>query len=190
MKINENIKDLFDGNNVPVVYQTNIFSDDRGYFMETYSKNEMKGIPSTVNWVQDNMSYSKHKGTLRGIHFQYTPYQQAKLVRVIKGQVLDIAVDLRIQSKTFGKHYSIVLDDCLGKSFYIPAGFGHAFMTLENDTIFAYKCSNYYEPKYDGGIIWNDNNLSIDWPLVPYLSDKDKNLLTLDEYKNKMYELS
>ena len=155
------------------------FQDSRGSFSVIYEKHHLKELGITIDFVQDNQSIS-NRGVLRGLHFQLPPFAQAKLVRVVKGSVLDVAVDLRKESSTYKKYYSVVLsgnDDIL---FYIPEGFAHGFLTLENNTIFQYKCSNIYNKESEGGIIWNDRELNIDWKIdstfSPILSDKD-NLL-------------
>ena len=149
--------------------------------MESY--NEQK-FPVNVHFVQDNQSISQ-KGVLRGLHFQKGEHAQAKLVRVIRGEVLDVAVDIRPGSKTFGQHFSIVLNATNNKQLFVPRGFAHGFAVLEDDTIFAYKCDNFYNKKAESGIIYNDPDIAIDWMLDEeeiMLSDKDKllpNLKTL-----------
>lgn len=169
------IKDL-------VVIEAKVFGDNRGFFMETYNKESFEELGLTMEFVQDNHSKSK-KGVLRGIHFQ-TKFSQGKLVRVIKGRVYDVAVDLRKNSDTFGKWYGIELSEENKTMFYIPEGFGHAFLTLEDDTEFLYKTTNTYHPEYDAGIIYNDSDIAIDWPNIGcdfILSEKDKRLPTLKE---------
>lgn len=159
-----------------------VFEDERGYFFESFRADwlEKDGINET--WVQDNQSYSQ-KGTVRGLHFQREPHAQAKLVRVIKGKVLDVVVDLRKGSNTFGSYYSTILDAKQHNLLYIPTGFAHGFSVLE-DAIFVYKCSNYYNKSSEGGIIWNDSNLEIDWMIKdPIISEKDENWQSLEEFK-------
>ncbi|MBZ0327503.1 MAG: dTDP-4-dehydrorhamnose 3,5-epimerase [Altibacter sp.] len=166
------------------IVKPNVFTDERGIFCETFNKRafvEMTGIE--VDFVQDNQSISTY-GVLRGLHFQKGPMAQAKLVRVIKGRVLDIVVDLRKESPTFGKHYSLVLDDENHKQLFVPRGFAHGFVTLSKESIFAYKCDNYYDRASEGGIIYNDATLAIDWHLPKeelLISEKDLLLPTFKE---------
>lgn len=163
-----NIKDL-------LIIEPKVYGDERGYFFESFNESAWKETLGFVpNFVQDNESLSA-KGVLRGIHFQKPPDEQGKLVRVIRGSVLDVAVDLRKNSETYGKHEKIVLSGENKKQFYVPPGFGHGFLTLEDDTIFSYKCTNNYNPNNEGGILWNDPQLNIDWGVDnPLVSDKDK----------------
>jgi dTDP-4-dehydrorhamnose 3,5-epimerase len=164
------------------------FEDERGFFMETYSKKEFKKIGIDVEFVQDNQSKSK-KGVFRGLHFQ-NQMSQGKLVRVIAGSVLDVAIDLRRDSDTFGNWHIVELSAENKKMFYIPEGFAHGFITLEDDTEYTYKCTNYYAPEFDCGIIWNDPELNIDYQFEKYgisikdilLSEKDQNLQTFKEF--------
>jgi dTDP-4-dehydrorhamnose 3,5-epimerase len=180
-RIKTGIKDL-------VVIEPTVFGDNRGFFMETYSKNDFEQIGLTMDFVQDNHSKSK-KGVFRGLHFQ-SQMSQGKLVRVTAGAVLDVAVDLRRESKTFGKWYVVELSAKNRRQFYIPEGFAHGFITLEDDTEFLYKCTNYYAPEFDSGIIWNDKDLSIDYDFEKYglstgkilLSEKDQKLQTFKEF--------
>jgi len=165
-----------------VVIEPNVFEDDRGHFYESYNRErfEKNGIKDL--FVQDNQSLSQ-KGVLRGLHFQNPPCAQAKLIRVIKGKVLDIAVDLRKESPTYGEHYSIELSASNKKMFYIPTGFAHGFLTLEDDTIFSYKCSNFYNKESEDALLWNDATLGIDWKIInPLLSDKDKEAPSFNQY--------
>lgn len=158
-----------------------VFPDSRGYFFESFRQDWLQSQGINENWVQDNQSFSQ-KGTVRGLHFQHTPYAQAKLVRVVSGKVLDVVVDLRKGSPTFGKHFSTVLDTEKNNLLYVPVGFGHGFSVLE-DAIFVYKCSNYYNKSAEGGILWNDPKLGIDWGVAePIISDKDKVWPTLEEF--------
>lgn len=161
-----------------LIIEPTIFSDGRGYFLETYRKNEFEELGINVDFVQDNRSKSK-KGTLRGLHFQVN-HPQAKLVQVLMGKVFDVAVDIRKGSPTFGKSFGVILDDELKRQFFIPEGFAHGFLTLSDEAVFAYKCSDYYQQEDEGGILWNDPDLKIEWPQKDVgrliLSDKDKKL--------------
>ena len=165
-----------------IVLKPRVFKDDRGYFYESYNDKmfeSLTGIKS--NLIQDNQSYSS-KGTLRGLHFQKGDAAQAKLVRVTKGSAYDVAVDLRPDSPTFKQWYGVELSAENHLQFFIPRGFAHAFVALEDDTIFQYKVDNYYSNVNDGGIIWNDPELAINWPKLKLaLSEKDKNLPKLNQ---------
>lgn len=161
---------------------TRRYADDRGWFSETYSAPKLTEVGINTTFIQDNHSFSAHRGTIRGIHFQSPPYAQAKLVRCARGRILDFAVDLRRGSPTFGRHVAAELSSENGQQLYVPIGFGHAFVTLEDNTEVIYKVSATYAPSCDGGIIWNDPEIGIDWPLPEagaVLSDKDKSLQTL-----------
>lgn len=153
--------------------------DARGYFIETFNHNHFeKVIGYKINFCQDNESKSV-KGVLRGLHFQYTPWAQSKLVRVIDGAVLDIAVDIRKGSPTYGQHVSVELNDINKHQLFIPRGFAHGFVVLSNTATFAYKVDNYYSPENEGGIFYNDSDLKIDWKILKseiIISEKDKNL--------------
>lgn len=156
-----------------VVLQPKVFTDDRGYFYESYSKAAFEKIGLYLNFVQDNQSLSS-KGVLRGLHFQNKPYAQGKLVRVIKGAVYDVAVDIRKNSKTYGNWFGIELNEENKTMMYIPEGFAHGFVTLKDETIFSYKCTNGYDKASEDCIIWNDKQLNIDWKIEnPILSEKD-----------------
>jgi len=160
--------------------QPQIFGDSRGYFFESYRYDLFKenGIPEV--FIQDNQSFST-KGVLRGLHFQKPPHGQGKLVRVISGKVLDVAVDLRPNSPTYGQYEKVVLDAELKNMFYVPPGFAHGFYTIE-DAIFSYKCTNVYNKESEGGILWNDPDLNIDWGVSqPNVSEKD---LILSSFKD------
>ena len=167
------------------IIEPTVFGDNRGYFMETYSKKDFEEIGLNYDFVQDNQSKSK-KGVLRGLHFQ-KENTQAKLVRCIKGEVFDVAVDLRPGSKTYGKWEGVILTEENKKMFMIPRGFAHGFLVLSDEAVFNYKCTDYYAPEYDGGIRWNDPMLNIDWKLEEYgikdliVSEKDRNLPLLSE---------
>lgn len=164
-----------------------VFEDDRGYFFESFNQHVFeKETGINVNFVQDNQSMSA-KNVLRGLHFQTGEYAQAKLVQVIKGKVLDVCVDIRKKSPTFGQHFSIILDDKNRKQLYIPRGFAHGFVALENNTIFSYKCDNFYKNKNEAGIIFNDKTLNIDWDISEnelIISEKDKLLPTFENLFN------
>lgn len=155
-----------------LILTPNIFKDERGYFFESYNTQKVADFIK-CEFVQDNESLSQ-KNVLRGLHFQIPPFAQDKLVRVIKGSVLDIAVDLRKSSPTYGQSFSLILSGENKKQLFIPAGFAHGFITLEDDTLFSYKCSNYYEKNAERTILWNDKSLNIEWNCdQPLLSDKD-----------------
>ncbi len=168
-----------------VVIQPKIFEDARGYFFESYSKKLFFENNIFDEFVQDNESLSQ-KGVLRGLHFQNPPHAQAKLVRVIRGAVLDVAVDIRIKSPTYGKYFSVVLSSENKTMFYIPEGFAHGFVVLEDNTVFSYKCSRTYNKKSEEGILWNDVDLNIEWGIKnPILSEKDKNAQKFKDFKSK-----
>lgn len=159
------------------IIEPKVFGDDRGYFLESFSLRLFKEFTGCdINFVQDNESMSK-KGVLRGLHFQKYPYSQSKLVRVIKGRVLDIALDIRQDSPTFGKHIAVELSGENKRQFFIPKGFAHGYLCLEDDTIFSYKCDEYYHPEAEGSVFWNDPELAIEWGLdrgALILSQKDQ----------------
>ena len=158
-----------------------VFPDSRGYFFESFRQDWLDKMGVQESWVQDNQSFSQ-KGTVRGLHFQRGAHTQAKLVRVIAGKVLDVAVDLRKGSPTFGQVYSTILDTEKNNLLYIPAGFGHGFSVLE-DAVFVYKCSNYYHKDSEGGVLWSDPALGIDWQVAePIVSEKDQILPSLAEF--------
>lgn len=151
-----------------------VFADDRGYFFESYNREKFLASALNLNFIQDNESRSM-KGVLRGLHFQQQPYAQGKLVRVMRGAVLDVAVDIRKKSPTYGKWVSIVLTGDNKYMYWIPEGFAHGFLTLEDDTVFFYKCTNVYNKASEGSIRWNDPDLNINWGIEnPILSEKDK----------------
>ena len=158
-----------------------IFKDERGIFFESFREDIINKLGIKSSFVQENQSFSI-KGVLRGIHFQRGKYAQDKLVRVVKGSVLDVAVDLRPDSPTLGKSVLIKLDDQRNNMFYIPKGFGHGFLALE-DSILQYKCTEYYQPQSEGGIIWNDPDLNIEWGIKsPMVSAKDSRLQTFRQF--------
>lgn len=157
-----------------LLIEPDVFRDERGYFCETYNEAKLSQLGFTQNFVQDNESKSS-KGVLRGIHFQKPPFAQAKLVRVVSGSVIDFAVDLRKGSPTYGKYKAVKLEAEKKNMLYLPEGFGHAFVSLEDNTIFSYKCSNLYNKESESGILFSDPDLAIDWQIEnPILSDKDK----------------
>lgn len=155
-------------------YVPRIFSDDRGAFMETFNQQQFEdAVGEKVDFLQDNQSVSKLH-VLRGLHFQVPPFAQGKLVRVLKGKVLDVAVDLRKKSATYGQHVAVELSAANNSIFWIPEGFAHGFVSLEEETVFAYKCTRFYARSSEGCIRWNDADLGIDWGVVnPILSEKD-----------------
>lgn len=156
-----------------LILKPKTFADDRGYFLESYNKESFHKAGINYEFVQDNQSCSK-KGTLRGLHFQAPPFDQGKLVRVIAGRVIDIAVDIRKDSPTYGRHFSIELSADNQLQFWLPPGMAHGFTALEDETIFCYKCTNLYHKESEGGIRWNDPGLNIDWGYTnPLVSEKD-----------------
>ncbi|WZL73637.1 dTDP-4-dehydrorhamnose 3,5-epimerase [Clostridiaceae bacterium 35-E11] len=165
------------------IIEPTVFGDHRGYFMETYNAKDFQEAGLNMTFVQDNQSKSK-KGVLRGLHFQYKN-PQGKLVKVIKGEVFDVAVDLRKNSRTYGKWIGVILSEENKKQFYIPEGFAHGFLVLSEEAEFAYKCTDFYHPEDEGGILWNDPEIGIEWPLDGIeeilLSEKDKQWKTLQE---------
>jgi len=165
------------------VIEPKLYGDERGYFLETYHYEDFKANGLDMIFVQDNQSLSR-KGVLRGLHFQ-KEHPQGKLVRVLMGSVYDVAVDLRKESPTYGKYFGVVLSEENKKMFYVPVGFAHGFLVLSDIAVFSYKCTDFYHPEVEGGIIWNDTDIGIDWPLCedlqPIISEKDKMHLTLKE---------
>jgi dTDP-4-dehydrorhamnose 3,5-epimerase len=156
------------------VIEPRVFEDERGYFFESFNEARFKELGLSVHFVQDNQSKSK-KNVLRGLHFQNPPAAQGKLIQVIKGSVLDVAVDIRKNSETYGKYFALVLSEQNKKMMYLSEGFAHGFLTLEDDTIFAYKCTDFYNPSLESGILWNDADLNIDWKVSnPIVAEKDK----------------
>jgi dTDP-4-dehydrorhamnose 3,5-epimerase len=166
-----------------LILQPTVFQDSRGYFMESFRKDlfDAEGVPE---FVQDNQSLSS-KGTLRGLHFQAPPFAQGKLVRVIAGSVLDVAVDIRKSSPTYGLYFCIELSASNFTQFYIPPGFAHGFETLEDNTVFSYKCTNYYNKESEGGVLWDSKSLQLPWRLTEHiLSDKDTLYPDLSEFES------
>jgi dTDP-4-dehydrorhamnose 3,5-epimerase len=159
------------------IIEPKIINDDRGYFMESFNENTFqKGIGQAIHFVQDNQSFSS-KGVLRGLHYQVGEHSQAKLVRVLSGEVLDVAVDIRPNSKTFGEHVSVLLTADNQTQFFVPRGFAHGFLVLSDTATFFYKCDNFYNKESEGGIIYNDKTLNIDWGFSEsqlIISEKDK----------------
>lgn len=184
-KIETEIKDL-------VIIEPTVFEDSRGFFLESYNYNDFKEIGIDNIFIQDNHSKSS-KGVLRGLHFQKGEFAQAKLVRVLKGAVLDIAVDLREDSKTFGKYVAIELSEENKKMFFIPRGFAHGFLALTDEVESYYKCDNFYTPQAEDGLVWNDDDLKIEWNFKKYkinekeliISEKDKKNKSFLEYKKE-----
>lgn len=166
-----------------VIIEPRLFKDERGYFFESFSQRDFDKQVRTIHFVQDNESKSSY-GVLRGLHFQKPPFAQSKLVRVIKGSVLDVAVDIRKGSPTFGQHVSVELTEDNHRQFFIPRGFAHGFSVLSDEVIFQYKCDNFYAPQSEGAIAWNDPALKIDWKVPAekvILSEKDKHHPLLSE---------
>jgi dTDP-4-dehydrorhamnose 3,5-epimerase len=179
--IETGIKDL-------LIFEPKVFEDSRGYFYESYNKHTFADAGINCEFVQDNQSFSSF-GTVRGLHLQLGDSAQAKLVRVIQGEVLDVAVDLRIDSPTYGKHFSVILNDTNHKQLFIPRGFGHGFSVLSETAIFSYKCDNFYDKSAESGIIYNDSDLNIDWKIPAesaIVSDKDKELISFKDFSAKI----
>ena len=171
-----NIKDL-------VVLSPAVFEDDRGYFFESYNKNKLINFGIQIDFVQDNQSFSK-RGTLRGLHYQNPPYAQTKLVRVLQGEIMDVAVDLRKDSATFGEHFGIILSSENKKQLLVPQGFAHGFSVLSETAVVSYKCDQYYNKSSEGGIRFDDESINIDWGMdlaTAIVSDKD---LILPNFEN------
>ena len=178
-----------------VIIEPRVFEDARGYFFESFSQRDFDAQVREVRFVQDNESKSSY-GVLRGLHFQKPPHAQSKLVRVVKGAVLDVAVDIRKGSPTFGKHVAVELSEHNHRQFFIPRGFAHGFVVLTDDVIFQYKCDNFYAPECEGAIAWDDPDLGIDWKVPAdriVLSAKDtctpclKDAGWLFDYEDELY---
>lgn len=166
------------------ILKPRVFEDERGYFFESYSKSEFDRLVGSVNFVQDNESCSV-RGVMRGFHFQRPPYTQAKLVRCVRGRVLDVAVDIRKGSPTYGKHVAVELSEENHLEFFVPRGFAHGFAVLSDVAVFQYKCDAFYNPEADGGISILDDSLGIDWKIdlsEAILSEKDKNYNMLKDF--------
>lgn len=173
-----------------LIFEPEVFGDLRGYFFESFRQDIFEKYVGKVLFVQDNQSKSCY-GVLRGLHFQKPPFTQAKLVQCLQGEVLDIAVDIRIGSPTYGKHVSVRLSEENHRQLYIPKGFAHGFAVLSEIAVFSYKCDNYYNPNADGGLAWDDPQINIDWILSPEetkLSQKDKNQPSLHEITHFEYK--
>lgn len=169
-----------------IIIEPKIFGDSRGYFYESYSQRDFEEQVGKVNFVQDNQSFS-HYGVLRGLHFQNPPYTQSKLVRVIQGKVVDVAVDIRKGSPTYGKYVAVELTGENHRQFFIPKGFAHGFVVLSETALFQYKCDEFYHPEAEGAIMWNDPDLAIEWPLKAEdieLSEKDKHHPCLKDFES------
>ena len=178
-----------------VIIEPRIFKDDRGYFYESFSQREFEEKVCRTTFVQDNQSKSSY-GVVRGLHFQRPPYSQSKLVRCIKGAVLDVAVDIRKGSPTFGKYVAVELTEDNHRQFFVPRGFAHGFAVLSEEAVFQYKCDNFYNKESEGSVAWNDQELAIDWRIPVekvLLSEKDKLSKTIAEadflfdYNEKLY---
>jgi len=167
-----------------IVIKPKVFRDERGFFLEAFVKKDFESLGIKIDVLQINHSKSA-KGVLRGLHFQRRPYEQAKLVRCIKGEIMDVAVDIRPNSPTFGKYYSINLSEVNKLMLFIPRGFAHGFLSLTDDVEVEYAVDNYYSPNHEGGIIWNDPDIAINWPIKnPILSEKDKKWPPLKQIKD------
>jgi dTDP-4-dehydrorhamnose 3,5-epimerase len=166
----------------PLLIEPAVFHDSRGYFYESYNGKRFRDAGIDFDFVQDNVSLSS-KNVLRGLHFQMPPFEQGKLVSVVSGSVLDVIVDIRSGSPTFGKNYSVILDAASHKMLWIPPGFAHGFLALEDNTMFFYKCTAFYDKASEKGILWNDSDLAIDWGIKnPLVSDKDMELMKFRDF--------
>ena len=166
-----------------VIIEPEVFGDGRGYFLESFSQRAFESMVAPIRFVQDNRSYSRY-GVVRGLHYQKEPYAQSKLVSCVVGRVLDVAVDIREGSVTYGKHVAVELSAENHRQLFIPKGFAHGYVVLEDDTVFQYKCDEYYHPEAEGGIAWNDPQIAIDWGVAEnevILSEKDKHRPLLSE---------
>lgn len=174
-----------------LIIEPKVYGDDRGYFFESFSKRDFAAAAGDVEFVQDNESRSAY-GVIRGLHFQKPPHSQAKLVRVIKGRVLDVAVDLRPDSPTFGRHVAVELTGDNHRQVFIPKGFAHGFSVLSEEAVFQYKCDAYYAPQSEGGVAWDDPDLAIDWRIPKedaVLSEKDAKYPRLKDIIHNIKEL-
>lgn len=168
------------------IIEPSVFGDSRGYFLESYNQKKFEEVIGKISFVQDNESKSS-KGVLRGLHFQNPPFAQAKLVRCIEGEVLDVAVDIRKNSPTYGEHVSVILSGDNKRQFFVPRGFAHGFVVLSETAVFAYKVDNWYSPEHEDGLMWNDTSLNIDWGIPSSevkLSEKDKDLPRFEDFKS------
>ena len=169
-----------------IIIEPSVFIDERGYFLETYNQNKFEEAVGMTSFIQDNESKSS-KGVLRGLHFQKPPFEQAKLVRCIEGEVLDVAVDIRKNSKTYGQHIAVVLSGENKRQLFVPRGFAHGFLVLSDTATFAYKVDNTYAPEFDAGIRWNDKELNIQWGIEDsevLVSSKDAKLPFFTEFES------
>jgi dTDP-4-dehydrorhamnose 3,5-epimerase len=167
-----------------MIIEPDVFLDGRGYFLETYQEKRYRELGIDVAFVQDNLSFST-RGTLRGLHFQY-PHAQAKLVQVIQGEVLDVIVDIRRNSPTFGRWGGVRLSEKNHKQLFVPEGFAHGYCVLSDNAVFSYKCSEFYAPECEKGVLWSDRDIGIDWPVnVPVLSEKDRRYPCLKNISNE-----
>ncbi|MFA9392693.1 MAG: dTDP-4-dehydrorhamnose 3,5-epimerase [Prolixibacteraceae bacterium] len=178
--------------NIPdvLIFEPKVFGDERGYFFESFRQDIFEQAVGKVNFIQDNQSKSSY-GVLRGLHFQRAPFTQSKLVRCLQGEVLDVAVDIRIGSPTYGQYAAVKLNAENQRQLWVPQGFAHGFLVLSETAVFAYKCDNYYAPEYDGGILWNDPAIGIDWGIPDAdikLSGKDQKQPFLKEVEWFSYE--
>ncbi len=167
-----------------LIIEPDVFGDHRGFFKETYNANSFLKIGLDLNFVQDNVSYSE-KNILRGLHFQAPPYSQGKLVAALQGEAIDVAVDIRRGSPTYGQHWSVRLSGENHRMFWMPPGFAHGFAVLSDTCLFCYKCTNIYNRESEGGLMWNDPALGIDWEIAePVLSEKDKAYAPFAEFES------
>lgn len=167
-----------------IIIEPDVFGDHRGYFKETYNAPAFKALGLDMVFIQDNLSYSR-RGILRGLHFQAPPFDQGKLVSVLEGHVIDVAVDIRKGSPTYGQHVAVELTGENHRMFYVPPGFAHGFAVLSETCYFAYKCTNIYDRPSEGGLMWNDPALSIQWPVQdPVISDKDKDYIPFEQFQS------
>tara|TARA_B100001250_G_C19730890_1_gene758440 strand:+ start:210 stop:752 length:543 start_codon:yes stop_codon:yes gene_type:complete len=168
-----------------LIIKPKVFRDERGHFFESWSKKAYQNIGLDLVFVQDNQSLSQ-KGVLRGLHFQNPPFAQGKLVQVVKGSVIDVVVDIRKNSTTYGEHFAVKLSEENQTTFWIPEGFAHGFVALENDTIFTYKCTGVYNKDSEGALVWNDVDLNIDWGVEnPLVSEKDMLAASFNNFKSQ-----
>ena len=188
--MNKIVSKKYFGNSV-ILFKTNIHKDFRGSFTESYSYNDLKKIGINCKFVQDNYSFSKRKGTLRGLHFQIYPHEQAKIIRVIKGKIQDVVVDMRKKSKFFGKYLSFILSEKNSKQIFIPVGFAHGFCTLEDNTEILYKTSKYYNKKSERSILWSDRSLAIKWktPSNKIIINKKDKLAMIFDFKSNQFKI-
>jgi dTDP-4-dehydrorhamnose 3,5-epimerase len=170
---------------LPFLLVSKRHEDNRGWFSETFRESKLGDLGINCRFIQENQSYSRRAGTLRGLHLQVPPRAQAKMISVLRGRILDVAVDVRKNSPTYGKYLSVELSAAEGQQFYVPVGFAHGFLTLEDDTIVMYKVSDYYSPAHERGFAWNDPAISFPWPVAPagvIVSDKDAALPSLTAF--------